>query len=851
MADYTQRTQDKILDFINKAQNKVAVLSNNLARSLDEVDQNPELVEIPIGLLDFIESLLSPHLDWEEAYVIDLIDFWIDKAELSHIAYLALSNYQMPRVTFETNYGITQAQLDAVNAASINRDGVIQIEVDANTAAILALGTILPVDFNALYSGDGQNVWNDDSRLHNHPNEVQLDSIGAGDIVNIDKLSDHFSNNLPGELHISSGDRISWDGRLQGITATGASIQIDLTDPLNPILSYTQQSIAIADVNLLQATLTSLQDQINGIPAGATGATPVITIGTVISGPTETPDVVISGTPEDPVLDFTLKDGVDGIDGSDFIIDVRGDSFNRLDASFDLKTFEVGDVAIGSEEITLTGHGYYDNMRIQLSGSDLPLPLNDYDFYYVGVVDVNTITLTSDKSGVPIDITDVGTGTHSIFPIQDFAFLGQDNGFIYFRLSPATYPDATSTFAWTSGTQIVGEDGWTPLYGLYTSGVNTKVIQLIDWIGGSGNKPTPDPTLGIPYYLGTGGWTPVVGDAVNIYGPAGPVGPQGDVFFPDTENLIANIGLYDSELKDFVFLASDTGFAYKKDSDTPGDWSTGYKWKGDDGAGVISSLLDKNLSPGVEEKLDIVWDDGAVTPIPPNTGINQFVLGSGSLFSNLVTQENVATSVAIQRTVGSPLTAFTGSECTDPRWNATMSLDGDYKNDSVTYTISGLLSEEVVNLNIFGSTSGGGNMAYWIQGVKQAEFSCGGNTTSQLYSGIVADGSGEITIEMTVIAGGVASINCLGIDRPQVTSGNESATIVTLSNTATGYVGVYVNGVLTNLAGDKTGDCYFSADAGVTAKVLGAAIATDILYWNGVIAGYELAVTDRIDLLYN
>jgi hypothetical protein len=86
---------------------------------------------------------------------------------------------------------------------------------------------------------------------------------------------------------------------------------------------------------------------------------------------------------------------------------------------------------------------------------------------------------------------------------------------------------------------------------------------------------------------------------------------------------------------------------------------------------------------------------------------------------------------------------------------------------------------------------------------------------------------------------------------PAVTSGNGSTTTLTLTNTPTGYAGVYINGLLANLKGDKLGDCYFSADAGVTAKALGAAIATDVLFWNGVIATYELAATDRVDFIYN
>jgi hypothetical protein len=69
---------------------------------------------------------------------------------------------------------------------------------------------------------------------------------------------------------------------------------------------------------------------------------------------------------------------------------------------------------------------------------------------------------------------------------------------------------------------------------------------------------------------------------------------------------------------------------------------------------------------------------------------------------------------------------------------------------------------------------------------------------------------------------------------------------------ATGYPYVFVNGAMQHLGG-LTADCYFSADGGVTARTLGTAgniAAGDLLYWNGSIAGYQLAATDRITFEY-
>ena len=55
---------------------------------------------------------------------------------------------------------------------------------------------------------------------------------------------------------------------------------------------------------------------------------------------------------------------------------------------------------------------------------------------------------------------------------------------------------------------------------------------------------------------------------------------------------------------------------------------------------------------------------------------------------------------------------------------------------------------------------------------------------------------------------------------------------------------------MVELKGDKTGDCWFSSNGGTTAKALNAIAASDVLYWKGSVAGYQLAATDKITLAY-
>lgn len=67
-----------------------------------------------------------------------------------------------------------------------------------------------------------------------------------------------------------------------------------------------------------------------------------------------------------------------------------------------------------------------------------------------------------------------------------------------------------------------------------------------------------------------------------------------------------------------------------------------------------------------------------------------------------------------------------------------------------------------------------------------------------------------------------------------------------------GCVSVYVSHLRASLGdGVKTKSCYFSADNGVTAKVIEELEVGDKLYWNGSIAKVELDEDDVIDIEFN
>jgi len=63
---------------------------------------------------------------------------------------------------------------------------------------------------------------------------------------------------------------------------------------------------------------------------------------------------------------------------------------------------------------------------------------------------------------------------------------------------------------------------------------------------------------------------------------------------------------------------------------------------------------------------------------------------------------------------------------------------------------------------------------------------------------------------------------------------------------------VLVRGVQYRLGdGVKTKDCYFSGDAGVTARAIMSIVPGDELFWNALISAVPLDPTDVIDLNYS
>jgi hypothetical protein len=89
------------------------------------------------------------------------------------------------------------------------------------------------------------------------------------------------------------------------------------------------------------------------------------------------------------------------------------------------------------------------------------------------------------------------------------------------------------------------------------------------------------------------------------------------------------------------------------------------------------------------------------------------------------------------------------------------------------------------------------------------------------------------------------------------TSDGDSATATAVATTPSNdsHVFVSVNGqpavVADGEAQRTSSECYFSGDGGTTALFIKDVVTGSLLYWNGSVAGYQLASSDRIAFDYD
>lgn len=80
------------------------------------------------------------------------------------------------------------------------------------------------------------------------------------------------------------------------------------------------------------------------------------------------------------------------------------------------------------DKLDISGHGFFDGDIVQASGADLPAGLAINTLYYVINKTTNDFELSLTEGGSAIDITDNGTGTHTIHSGLDLILVETSNG---------------------------------------------------------------------------------------------------------------------------------------------------------------------------------------------------------------------------------------------------------------------------------------------------------------------------------------------------------------------------------------------------------------------------------------
>lgn len=269
-------------------------------------------------------------------------------------------------------------------------------------------------------------------------------------------------------------------------------------------------------------------------------------------------------------------------------------------------------------------------------GREVELQLNGYNLEWRYVGDAIWIDLGDVRgpAGAPFTIGAKGAGSdrfNAAYNGEDdnFTFLDLETGLLYYR-NPSGGAATIST-GWETPLTFLGNKGWSPVYGTVEVSPYRTVMELVDWVGGSGDKPLLDPGINPPdpvrWYLGPVGLTLFEAQATNIKGSVGPA--KGPVI--GAADALAGRGAYDDQPMDFMFLRTDAtpNTVYFKISDASGDWSAETPWQGPPGpAGPVASLL-----PGIAYPLPDPYDasSGLYPEAPLGSGVAGIIM-RGNIF---------------------------------------------------------------------------------------------------------------------------------------------------------------------------------------------------------------------------
>lgn len=105
--------------------------------------------------------------------------------------------------------------------------------------------------------------------------------------------------------------------------------------------------------------------------------------------------------------------------------------------------------------------------------------------------------------------------------------------------------------------------------------------------------------------------------------------------------------------------------------------------------------------------------------------------------------------------------------------------------------------------------------------------------------------------------GGGAYIARPNLDMPARTTAHDGDRACDIAIAVTPVRGAAIRVLVNGLDAGRLGDatkvgvaCYLSEDGGFTAKALNMVLIGDVLHWNASVAGYQLAPTDTVSILY-
>jgi hypothetical protein len=303
--------QDDINIFINKAQTKIGLYTDEIEPLLRKGIQSNFEVEMAVELIEFLESLQHVNCPWTDEEKIYWMAFMEVRHNLTDVVYQDYDPYQPAALVIlgPGAGGVTLDQLYTILVAYTNVDISLQNQINSLITQIGNLPDFY-ADFLAL-------------QIVVNGHTLTIGSIQDAITALNDLLLDHINDT---EVHIQPGERDAWNARIT---------QQQLDDALTTKADV-NHTHPISDIEGLQEELDDLQEQIDNI-AGQDGITPNIQIGSVVEGDFPSVELDPMSTPEIPIFNFVLKSGdpfrIDaaGLLSDKFLYDNQPAGFTFLD----------------------------------------------------------------------------------------------------------------------------------------------------------------------------------------------------------------------------------------------------------------------------------------------------------------------------------------------------------------------------------------------------------------------------------------------------------------------------------------------------------------------------------------